>query len=37
MRSILESAQYKSEAAPHRLAALQDWRFIATTQAELPG
>jgi uncharacterized protein (DUF1330 family) len=37
MRSILDSAQYKGEAAPHRLAALQDWRFIATTQAELPG
>jgi uncharacterized protein (DUF1330 family) len=37
MRSILDSAQYKSEAAPHRRAALQDWRFIATTKAELPG
>jgi uncharacterized protein (DUF1330 family) len=35
MRSILDSVQYKSTAAPHRLAALLDWRFIATTRAEL--
>jgi hypothetical protein len=32
LRRILESEAYKSEAAPHRRAALADWRFIATTQ-----
>lgn len=31
LRRILESEAYKSEAAPHRGAALADWRFIATT------
>jgi hypothetical protein len=32
LRRILESEAYKKEAAPHRRAALADWRFIATTQ-----
>jgi len=37
MRSIIDSAQYRAEAEPHRQAALLDWRFIATTKAEMPG
>jgi uncharacterized protein (DUF1330 family) len=36
LRRILESPAYEAEAAPHRRAALQDWRFIATTAAGLP-
>jgi hypothetical protein len=35
-RDIVESAQYLSDADPHRRAALKDWRFIATTKASLP-
>lgn len=31
MRRILESPAYAAQAAPHRRAALADWRFIATT------
>lgn len=30
-RRISESARYKAEAERHRLAALADWRLIATT------
>lgn len=30
-RRIIESACYKAEAERHRLAALADWRLIATT------
>jgi len=31
LRRILESPKYEAEAAPHRRAALADWRFVATT------
>ena len=34
---IIDSPEYKAEAAPHRHAALEDWRFIATTKSEAPG
>jgi hypothetical protein len=36
LRRILESAAYEAEAAPHRRAALADWRFIITTQPSPP-
>jgi uncharacterized protein (DUF1330 family) len=36
LRRILESTAYEAEAAPHRRAALADWRFIITTQPGLP-
>ena len=36
LRRILESPQYEAEAAPHRRAALADWRFIATLKIDLP-
>lgn len=36
-RAVTESPQYKSEAYPHRKAALADWRLIATSQITLPG
>ncbi len=36
-RRIVESPDYKADAAPHRLAALENWRLIAMTKAELPG
>ena len=36
LREILESPSYEEEAAPHRRAALADWRFIVTTQPDLP-
>lgn len=32
LREILESEAYRREAQPHRLAALADWKFIATTE-----
>lgn len=35
-RSVVESAQYKSHAAPHRLAALADWRLLATQPQQAP-
>ena len=35
-RDIVESAHYLSNADPHRRAALEDWRLIATTKASLP-
>ena len=31
LRQIIEHPRYEVEAAPHRRAALADWRFIATT------
>jgi hypothetical protein len=37
LRRILENPVYEAEAAPHRRAALEDWRLIATTQFNLPG
>lgn len=36
LRRILENPAYEEQAAPHRRAALADWKFIATTQPELP-
>ncbi|MEN8506494.1 DUF1330 domain-containing protein [Paraburkholderia sp. DD10] len=36
LRRILESPAYEQHAAPHRRAALADWKFIVTTQPELP-
>ena len=36
LRAIIESRRYEEEAAPHRRAALADWRFIVTTQPDLP-
>lgn len=35
-RAVVESVAYKSEAAHHRLAALDNWRLIATIKADLP-
>jgi len=37
LRRILDSAIYETEAAPHRRAALADWRFMATTSPNMPG
>lgn len=31
-RRIVESDRYAAEAAPHRIAALEDWRLLATTK-----
>ena len=31
-RRITESPEYEAEAAPHRMAALEDWRLIATAK-----
>jgi hypothetical protein len=36
LRRILESPAYEAHAAPHRRAALADWKFIVTTQPEIP-
>ena len=36
LRRILESPGYEKTAAPHRRAALADWKFMVTTQPELP-
>lgn len=36
-REIVEHPKYKSDADPHRAAALADSRFIVTTPAQLPG
>ena len=37
LRRIIDSPEYKSEADPHRRAALEDWRFIASQKMDLPG
>ena len=37
LRKIIEAPEYEAEAAPHRRAALEDWRFVAALKAELPG
>ncbi len=37
LRRIIDSPAYKSEADPHRRAALDDWRFIASQKMGLPG
>ena len=36
LRRIIGSREYEAEAAPHRRAALADWRFIATTKDAPP-
>lgn len=36
-RRVTESPTYQAEAAPHRKAALEDWRLIATAEVTLPG
>ncbi len=36
LQRIIGSPEYEAEAAPHRRAALEDWRFIATIRAGLP-
>lgn len=36
-RELVESDAYKTQADPHRSAALADWRLIATNKADLPG
>ena len=35
LRSIIESREFIEVATPHRLAALEDWRFIAVTKVEV--
>ncbi len=37
LRKITDSPEYEAEAAPHRRAALADWRFMASLKAQLPG
>jgi hypothetical protein len=34
-RQVVDSPQYRSDARPHRLAALADWRLIAMSRLEL--
>ena len=36
LRKIIESPEYEAQAAPHRRAALADWRFIAVRKFDLP-
>ncbi len=36
-RRVVESPEYLAEASPHRKAALEDWRLIATAKVDLPG
>lgn len=35
-RKVTESPQYETQATPHRLAALADWRLIAISKIDLP-
>ena len=37
LRKVIAAPEYEAEAAPHRRAALADWRFIAALKAQLPG
>ena len=37
LRRVISAPEYESEAAPHRRAALADWRFIAALKTQLPG
>ncbi len=37
LRKIIVSSEYETQAAPHRRAALADWRFIAALKVNLPG
>ncbi len=36
-RRIVGSSVYAAQAAPHRRAALADWRLLATARMHLPG
>lgn len=36
LRKLLQSLAYAEQAAPHRRAALSDWKFLVTTQPDLP-
>ena len=36
-RQVVESDDYRRNADPHRVAALADWRLIATAKMDLPG
>ena len=36
LQRILYSPEYEELAAPHRRAALADWRFIVTTEPHVP-
>jgi hypothetical protein len=36
LRRILDNPAYEALAAPHRRAALADWRFVVTTQLDAP-
>ena len=36
LQRIVGSSAYEEQAAPHRRAALADWRFIVTTEPNLP-
>lgn len=36
-RRVVESPRYNADAAPHRQAALDDWRLTATVRMILPG
>ncbi len=36
VRTLVESEDYRTIAEPHRLASLEDWRFIAVTRV-VPG
>ncbi|MFK0334280.1 DUF1330 domain-containing protein [Rhizobium sp. NPDC090275] len=35
-RRMADSAEYHRDAEPHRLAALADWRLVASTQMSIP-
>lgn len=35
-RSYVESKAYETEAVPHRIAALDDWRLLATVKLDIP-
>ena len=37
LRSVVASPDYEAQAAPHRRAALADWRFVAATEIAVPG
>ncbi len=37
LKKITDSPEYEVMAAPHRRAALADWRFVAALKAQLPG
>jgi len=37
LRKVIESPLYKSDAEPHRKAALKDWQFLATLPSTRSG